>query len=127
VLADIMESIALLESGPKADLNWDWQTLGRCSPYYAETGRDVWFNPGDKGPDDPYSHLPTRKLQETARRKDRDRAKEMCRVCPVRLECLTYALDNSDTYQDGDFGIWGGLDKQERTRLIHMLEAAKAA
>ena len=39
-------------------------------------------------------------------------AKEVCRGCVVREECLQYALDNSEK-----FGIWGGLSERERRRL----------
>ena len=39
-------------------------------------------------------------------------AKEVCRGCVVRLECLEYALQS-----DERFGIWGGLSERERRRL----------
>mgnify|MGYP000160797370 CR=1 FL=1 len=39
-------------------------------------------------------------------------AKEVCRGCIVRLECLEYALTNGEK-----FGIWGGLSERERRRL----------
>lgn len=39
-------------------------------------------------------------------------AKQVCLKCPVRQECLDYALDN-----DERFGIWGGLSERERRRL----------
>ncbi len=39
-------------------------------------------------------------------------AKKVCLGCPVRLECLQYALD-----RDERFGIWGGLSERERRRL----------
>ena len=38
-------------------------------------------------------------------------AKAVCVLCPVRLECLDYALRNSIKY-----GIWGGLSQAERMR-----------
>lgn len=39
-------------------------------------------------------------------------AKSVCATCPVREECLEYALAN-----DERFGIWGGLSESERRRL----------
>ncbi|MEY3594646.1 MAG: hypothetical protein RL576_60 [Actinomycetota bacterium] len=39
-------------------------------------------------------------------------AKEVCRGCVVRGECLEYALVNGEK-----FGIWGGLSERERRRL----------
>jgi WhiB family transcriptional regulator, redox-sensing transcriptional regulator len=39
-------------------------------------------------------------------------AKEVCRGCIVRDECLEYALANGEK-----FGIWGGLSERERRRL----------
>ncbi|MEO8815151.1 MAG: WhiB family transcriptional regulator [Mycobacterium sp.] len=39
-------------------------------------------------------------------------AKKICQRCPVRNECLDYALGH-----DERFGIWGGLSERERRRL----------
>jgi WhiB family transcriptional regulator, redox-sensing transcriptional regulator len=39
-------------------------------------------------------------------------AKRVCTGCPVRAECLEFALAN-----DERFGIWGGLSERERRRL----------
>lgn len=39
-------------------------------------------------------------------------AKEVCRGCVVRDECLEYALANGEK-----FGIWGGLSERERRRV----------
>lgn len=39
-------------------------------------------------------------------------AKRVCAACPVRVECLTYALETSQQR-----GIWGGLTITERRRL----------
>jgi WhiB family transcriptional regulator, redox-sensing transcriptional regulator len=39
-------------------------------------------------------------------------AKAVCQQCPVRSECLGYALAH-----DERFGIWGGLSERERRKL----------
>jgi WhiB family redox-sensing transcriptional regulator len=39
-------------------------------------------------------------------------AKMVCRGCPVRGDCLEYALANEER-----FGIWGGLSERERRRV----------
>lgn len=39
-------------------------------------------------------------------------AKQVCSACPVRDECLAYALDNRE-----HFGIWGGTSERERKKL----------
>jgi WhiB family redox-sensing transcriptional regulator len=39
-------------------------------------------------------------------------AKEVCRGCTVRSDCLEFALCNGEK-----FGIWGGLSERERRRI----------
>jgi WhiB family redox-sensing transcriptional regulator len=39
-------------------------------------------------------------------------AKKVCMGCPVKQECLDYALR-----RDERFGVWGGLTAQQRRRL----------
>ena len=39
-------------------------------------------------------------------------AKEVCRGCVVRMECLEFAIANSEK-----FGIWGGMSERERRRV----------
>ncbi|MBI5088429.1 MAG: WhiB family transcriptional regulator [Actinobacteria bacterium] len=41
-----------------------------------------------------------------------DRAKEVCGTCPVKSECLDYALETNQ-----DSGIWGGLDEEQRRNI----------
>jgi Transcription factor WhiB len=43
----------------------------------------------------------------------RKRAKAFCGPCPVRKECLQWALQN-----DEQWGVWGGLDTRERRKLL---------
>lgn len=42
-------------------------------------------------------------------------AKAVCATCPVRTECLAWAVR---THQK--FGIWGGLSERERRRLVEV-------
>jgi WhiB family redox-sensing transcriptional regulator len=42
-----------------------------------------------------------------------NRAKLICRGCPVRTECLADALDNGM-----EFGVWGGMTERERRALL---------
>lgn len=39
-------------------------------------------------------------------------AKEVCRSCVVREQCLEFALQNGEK-----FGIWGGMSERERRRI----------
>lgn len=42
-----------------------------------------------------------------------NRAKLICRDCPVRTECLVDALDSRV-----EFGVWGGMTERERRSLL---------
>jgi WhiB family redox-sensing transcriptional regulator len=49
-------------------------------------------------------------------------ARGVCEACPVRQECLSYALEANERY-----GMWGGLSQDQRIKLKHRqaLEAAR--
>jgi WhiB family redox-sensing transcriptional regulator len=40
-------------------------------------------------------------------------AQRTCAECPVKAECLEYALDHRI-----DHGVWGGASERERRRLL---------
>lgn len=40
-------------------------------------------------------------------------AKAICRRCPVQSDCLGHAL----TFRE-DYGVWGGMDEDERADLL---------
>ena len=42
-----------------------------------------------------------------------DKARKICDQCPVKVECLEYAL----TYRI-DHGVWGGASERERRRIL---------
>lgn len=60
----------------------------------------------------PPSHFEVK--QEKDAREDAARA--LCRQCPVRQDCLDYALTVQEPH-----GIWGGLNELERRRLLRKL------
>lgn len=66
----------------------DWAADGTC---HGHRDPDLWFA------DDVASQR---------------QARSFCAVCPVREECLLYALEH-----DLDFGVWGGLTPAERTEI----------
>jgi WhiB family redox-sensing transcriptional regulator len=47
-----------------------------------------------------------------------EEAQAICRACPIRAECLEWALAT-----DQRFGVWGGASKQERRRMKAGLRA----
>lgn len=46
-------------------------------------------------------------------------AKSICAACPVRRECLQWALDKGEKH-----GVWGGLTERQRRRLRDRKRAA---
>ena len=49
----------------------------------------------------------------TPRGKAERRAKQVCAPCPVKAECLAYALQTRV-----EFGVWGGTTGKERRMLL---------
>ena len=44
---------------------------------------------------------------------EQNKAKLLCKGCPVRTECLAEALDNQI-----EWGVWGGMTERERRALL---------
>src|SRR6516162_3223543 len=59
-----------------------------------------WICDGARAPD--AERQPEREIRE-------GKAKAVCAACPVRAECLTYAVSRPEKY-----GTWGGLNEEER-------------
>ena len=64
----------------------DWRSQAVC----AQTDPDLWFSPGAV---------------------EHREAKRICRECPVRRQCLSYAME-----APVDHGVWGGMTERERRR-----------
>ena len=41
-----------------------------------------------------------------------DSAKAICRSCPVRRDCLAFAIETNQ-----ESGVWGGMSEEERRKL----------
>lgn len=85
----------------------DWQDHGKC----LSMDPNLWF------PED--EPLKEQRLWMEAT------AKRQCYICPVRMECLRYALRNRE-----DFGTWGGYNSEELRRLrraLHVKSVEPAA
>lgn len=84
-----------------ADTGGDWAERGECRKHDPE----LFFAPNVVGRTSVDGTPP---LEHP----DRTKARRICETCPVRAECLRYAIE---THQE--YGIWGGLDEKERKRL----------
>lgn len=84
------------------DFDLDFPTIG------IQTNRPKWFR--DKNcfdePVDTFYPAPG----DVVRLR---RAKEICKECRVRNECLNFALDTNER-----FGIWGGKSARERSLIL---------
>jgi WhiB family redox-sensing transcriptional regulator len=79
-----------------ADWSYGWQQRAAC-----------------RGEDSSWFFAPNyfEKRQEKLAREVK--AKAVCASCPVRPECLEYALRIRETH-----GVWGGLNEMERRALL---------
>lgn len=79
-----------------ADLPTGWQQEGLCRAEDAT----VFFPPVH------FEHKPEREAREA-------KAKAICRRCPVRVQCLDWALAVQEP-----FGVWGGRSEVERKQIL---------
>lgn len=52
-------------------------------------------------------------LRGSTKQKAIDKAKAVCKSCPVIANCLQHALSTPETY-----GVWGGKSEEERDTLL---------
>ena len=79
---------------------FDWRSMGECRP---ENGHDpeLWFPTTAKETNPKYT-------VETAP------ARQICSGCPVKQDCLDFALE----HRMFQYGIFGGFSPNERKELI---------
>jgi WhiB family transcriptional regulator, redox-sensing transcriptional regulator len=65
-----------------------------------------WMTRGLCAQTDPEQFFPDPGAQSRA-------AKAVCSHCPVRAECLEYAIEHDERW-----GVWGGLSERERRPLV---------
>lgn len=80
-----------------------------------------WAGRGLCGQADPDAWFPEKGQQSLAAI-----AKRICGNCPVRTQCLDYALSGADTWAGIATGIWGGTTPRERDRLRQQRKAVAA-
>lgn len=69
-----------------------------------------WFEEASCAESDPEAWFPEKGCSTRE-------AKRICDGCPVRDECLAYALARREK-----FGIWGGLSERERRVLLRLAD-----
>jgi WhiB family redox-sensing transcriptional regulator len=65
--------------------------------------------------------MPVETFVPTGKSASLDAARRVCAGCPVRVECLAYALADPDLDR---FGVFGGLTARERRQLSRHADAA---
>jgi WhiB family redox-sensing transcriptional regulator len=88
--------VAAKVARPIWDEDIDWQTRAACRGYDA----NLFFAPSQQ------ESKEEREIRES-------QAKSVCARCPVREECLDFALATREPH-----GIWGGLNEIERRRKL---------
>ncbi len=79
-----------------APMDRSWQRTGLCRGNHA------------------YLFFPPSAVERKEERERREhKAKAICSVCPVKSECLEFALEIREPY-----GIWGALTETERRQVL---------
>ncbi len=86
--------LSLVELG--VPLPIDWQQRGICR----DSDASVFFPPTS------FEHKPEREAREA-------KAKSICAGCPVRVQCLEWALAVREPH-----GVWGGCSESDRKQIL---------
>ena len=90
-----MSASSVAAATRKRPPDWDsgvWRQRAACR----DSDPDLFFPIGDTGPAVEHAEA----------------AKAVCRQCPVRVDCLEYALISNQ-----EAGVWGGATEEERRQL----------
>ncbi|CCM62230.1 MULTISPECIES: WhiB family transcriptional regulator [Candidatus Neomicrothrix] len=72
-----------------------------------------------RGPQSEVFFPPSQSERKHDRLERERRAKAICGICPVRSDCLSYAMEIRESH-----GIWGGLSESERKSMMERQLAA---
>jgi WhiB family transcriptional regulator, redox-sensing transcriptional regulator len=82
----------------------------------------TWERAACRGQDATYFFAPSY-FEKRAEKAAREAvAKAICARCPVREECLEFALETRDPH-----GVWGGLNEMERRALLRRRQLERQA
>lgn len=82
--------------------NYEWQQKGAC----VDVDTELFYLPYN-------ARGEAKRLQEAE-------AKAVCVTCPVREQCLEFALATEE-----QFGVWGGMTEDERAALLKKIKRNK--
>lgn len=87
--------------------------MGVITPITQPVGRRWQLRASCRGPVSALFFPPTSSERRDDREAREQRAKAICRDCPVMVDCRDYALSIREPH-----GIWGGLNETERRALL---------
>lgn len=102
-------SDAALRDQPFRSAPWSLERTGgsRVADFFAALARETWMERGTCRDGDPEAWFPT----QGAHHPNTQLALRICNgACPVRDECLAYALAHDER------GIWGGTTERQRRK-----------
>lgn len=93
----------VIKLGLQPDETEAWREQGRCWGRTTSPETDYWY--------------PEQEEPEAVRKAKTATAKAVCYGCPVKEECLRYAIEAPES-----FGVWGGKTARERSVIRRQWE-----